>query len=178
MAARNRGQTLFVMPSPAAAITGNTEALLVPDVPVLANFMYPGRLLHGRVFGKASCVVTTPGTQTFKLRWGGIAGTVLATSAALTQNVAAQTDDTWLFDFYVQCISAGVLGTFLTYGHFVRGNRAVGALADITPDLIPATGLANVVVDSTVDKLLSLTYTSSVTTASITAMSYFLEAMM
>lgn len=179
MSIRNSKSTLYIMPSASAlaAITGSTELQLVPDVLIPANTLFPGKVLKGTIFGKASCAVTTPGTQTFKIYWGGLAGTVLAASAALTQNVIAQTDDTWMLQFYIQCLTAGALGTVYASGQLVRGNRAAAAVADITPDLLPATGLAAVTIDTTVDKNLTIGFKSSVTTASITAMTYILESM-
>lgn len=160
-----------------STLTAAAEALLVSDVVIPAGYMVPGRVLKISLTGKASNAVTTPGTLTIKVRWGGISGTVLVTSAALTQNTAAQTDKTWMLDVYVACITVGTSGSFLTWGTMRRGNCAVGAVGDITPDMLPADSLAAVTVDTTTEKNLSVTATPSLATASITAMSGVLESM-
>ena len=156
-------------------LTAAAEALLVTDVTIPAGYMYPGRILHAVITGKASNAVTTPGTLTLRARWGGLAGTVLAASDALTQNVAAQTDKTWLVNFYIMCLTTGTTGTFLTWGSALRGNAQVASVA--APDLIPSASNTGVTVDTTVAKLLSFTAQPSLGTASITAQAYFLKAM-
>lgn len=159
-----------------ATITAAAEALLVTSAPLPAHYFRPGRLVRALLVGKASNAATTPGTLTLRCRWGGIAGTVLAASPALTQNVIAQTDVTWIWNLNILCRAGGSGGNLLTFGDVVRGNRAAAAVADITPDLIPAGTLAEVAVDVSVASSLSFTAESSVTTASITCMGFVLES--
>jgi hypothetical protein len=65
------------------AITGvTTEQLLVPDYTVPGGFIYGGKQLKYVLWGRQSSVITTPGTFTIRLRWGGIAGTAIITSKA------------------------------------------------------------------------------------------------
>lgn len=158
-------------------LTAASEALLVQDVTIPANYMYPGRILRATIGGKASNAVTTPGTLTLRARWGGLAGTVLAASAALTQNVIVQTDKTFWWEMFITCRSVGASGAFMTFGTAHRGNCAAAAVADITPDLIPANSNAAVTVDTTIAKILSFTAQPSLGTASITAQHYMLEAL-
>ena len=154
-------------------LTAAAEALLVQDVSIPPNYMVARRVLGVRAWGKASNAVTTPGTLTIRIRWGGVAGTVLVASAALTQNVIVQTDKTWFLMAEIQCITEGTAGSFLTAGSMQRGNQAAAVVADITPDLLPAASLAAVgSIDTTVIKLLSITAQPSLTTASITCMGY------
>jgi len=162
-----------------SALTAAAEALLISDVSIPANYMYPGRVLAGEISGIASNAVTTPGTLTLRARWGGLAGVILADSGALTQSVAAETDRVWLWQFRIVCITAGATGTFRTFGQIIRGNCARAAAADIAenPTLFPRATNALVTVDTTVAKLLSFTAQPSLTTASITAQSYTLEAL-
>lgn len=159
------------------AVTAAAESLLVPDVSIPAGYMKPYSVLRGRLAGKASCVVTTPGTQLFRVRWGGLSGVVLAATAALTQNVIVQTDKQWWWEFLITCRTDLATGTFLTEGVLQRGNCAAAAFADITPDMMPASGNAVVSVDTTIAKLLSCTVQPSLSTASITAQSYILESL-
>lgn len=153
-------------------LTAAAEALMVTDVNIPANYMTVGRIITVRLFGKASNAVTTPGTLTLRIRWGGLAGTVLVASAAMTQNVIVQTDKTWFAEADIECLTEGTSGTFLTAGRIVRGNQAAAAVADMTPDMWPAASLAAVTVDTTVAKLLSVTAQPSLTTASLTCMGY------
>lgn len=153
-------------------LTAAAEALLVQDLTFQPQYMVARRIIGLRLFGKASNAVTTPGTLTIRVRWGGLAGTVLMASAALTQNVIVQTDKTWVADIDIQCITDGATGTFLTCGKMSRGNQAAAAVADITPDLLPPASLAPVTVDTTILKLLSITAQPSLGTASITCMGY------
>lgn len=170
-------ETIYAMVADGPTLTAAAEALLVPDVNIPAAYMYPGRILKATLFGKASNAVTTPGTLTLRTRWGGLAGVVLAASAALTQNVIVQTNKSWWWEMYLVCRTVGATGTFLTYGTAHRGNCAAAVVADMTPDLVPDSGLAAVTVDTTIAKLLSFTAQPSLSTASITAMGYKLEAM-
>lgn len=161
------------------ALTAAAEALMVSDVSIPANYMYPGRVLRGTISGIASNAVTTPGTATLRARWGGLAGTALADSGALTQNVAAQTDRVWVARIWIVCVTAGATGTFRTFGFIMRGNCAIAAVADIAenPTQWPRATNALVTVDTTIAKLLSFTHQPSLTTASWTAQSYLLESL-
>lgn len=159
------------------ALTAAAEAKLVGDVTIPAGYMNAGRLLRLTLVGKASNVATTPGTLTIRVRWGGLAGTVLVASAAMAQNVAAQTDKTWTLEIFIRCLSDGATGTFLTWGIMHRGNCAVAAASDLVPDRLPENSLAAVTVDTTVATALSVTAQPSLATASIQAMAYAVESM-
>jgi hypothetical protein len=158
-------------------LTAAAEALAVTDVSIPAGYMYAGRLLEIVAAGKASNAVTTPGTLTVRLRWGGIGGVVLVASAALTQNVIVQTDKTWVFRFWLMCLTTGATGTLLTWGTGQRGNQAAAVVADMTPDMFPAASLAAVTVDTTIVKALSFTLQPSLATASITTLGYLVLAL-
>lgn len=75
-------------------VTSESDMLTAVDVPVLpAKYMYPGRLLKFTLIGRVSTVVTTPGTITFRLRYGTLAaGTVLVTSKAQRPKVTVSTN--------------------------------------------------------------------------------------
>lgn len=170
-------ELIYVMLGDGPTLTAASEALLVPDVSIPANYLYPGRLLRATIGGKASNAVTTPGTLTLRARWGGLAGVVLGASAALTQNVIVQTDKSWWLEFLMVCRTVGTTGSMLTVGTAHRGNCAAAVVADITPDLIPANSNAAVSIDTTIAKLLSFTAQPSLATAAITAQFYSLEAL-
>lgn len=171
-------ELINVMLSAGSALTAAAEALLVPDVTIPANYMYPGRVLRAVLTGIASNAVTTPGTLQLRTRWGGLAGTLIGDSGQLTQNVAAQTDKVWVWEVWILCVSAGTSGQFRVWGRITRGNCAVAAASDIAenPTLFPRATNALVTVDTTVAKALSFTATPSLGTASITCQAYTLES--
>src|SRR3972149_3674106 len=59
-----------------------TETIVFPNVTIPANHMADGRFLIIKAYGKLS--TTAPPTIIFGLRWGGVAGTLLAVTEALT----------------------------------------------------------------------------------------------
>lgn len=126
------------------AVTGTAEAIMVPDITLPANYMYPGRVIRAYMSGKISNVVTTPGTITLRARWGGVAGTVLVASPAIAQNIIAQTDDQWEAEFVMTCRTSGASGSIISCGHAVMGNIVAASAGTTT--LIPASG--NAVVSS------------------------------
>jgi hypothetical protein len=155
---------------PGTALTAAAEARLIGDVTFPAGYFNAGRAVRVVIWGKASNAVTTPGTITFRVRWGGLAGTLLVASAALAQNVAAQTDKTFRLEFLIRCVTDGASGSVIVFGEAQRGNCAVGATSDITPDVIPASGPAAVTVDTTAAAAIAVTAQPSLGTASIQAL--------
>jgi hypothetical protein len=123
-----------------------TETIMVPDTAIPARYWYPGRTVHVLMTGMLSNVVTTPGTLTLRARYGGVAGTPLAASAALALNTTAQTNSQVWIEFLLVCRLTGwsaTSGTMWTSGHAALGNsRSTQGLKD----LIPASG--NAVVSS------------------------------
>jgi hypothetical protein len=170
-------EVISIMVADGPTLTAASEALLVPDVVIPANYMYPGRMLRGHLWGKASAVITTPGTLQFRVRWGGLAGTLLLDSGAMNQRAAsASTNESWSCWFEIVCRSAGSSGTFMSYGEAIRRNKEDAAAVNALPDTLPVSGNAVVAVDTTTAKNLSFTATPSLTTASITCQGYTLEA--
>lgn len=169
-------ELIFSTLTASTAVTGTGEAIVVPDITLPANYMYPGRVLYARIAGKISNVVTTPGTITLKARWGGIAGTVLVTSDAIAQNIIAQTDDSWEAEFWIICQTAGATGSFLTSGKAFFNNIVAASLGQA--QLIPSVSNAAVGSLSTVAATaLSFTAKFSVNLNSITALSYTLASL-
>lgn len=170
-------EVISVLVADGMTITAASEALIVPDVSIPANYMYPGRVLRGRLWGKSSQVITTPGTLQVRIRWGGLAGTLLADSGAMTtRSSSASTNETWSIEFDITCRAVGTAGSFVTFGRMERRNKLNASATDAQPDLIPASGPAAVTVDTSIAKLLSITFTPSVATGSHTAMGYILES--
>lgn len=161
------------------ANTSGSEAIIMPDKTIPAFYMVEGRKLSGRVRFKFSNVVTTPGSITVRVRWGGVAGTLLAQTSAIALNTTAQTDLMGVVDFDIDCRARGGSGSLLCMGEvrlaaeLAASNNAVnfmgsaGGATTNTP--------AAVTVSTIVDTLLSVTYQSTVATGTMTGMIYTLN---
>lgn len=168
-----------------------TETILAPDFSIPGYWMTPGRVLRLWAFGVNSNVVTTPGTLTFRVRWGGVSGVALLVSAALGLDTTARTNALWLLDARIICRTAGATGTFMSGGYAnvvnvlastgISNNGVFSALTAVlgsagTPI---ASGNAAVTVDTTVAKLLSITAAFSVATSptNLTCQQRLIEAL-
>src|SRR4051794_4737941 len=85
--------------------TANVETILFPNVTIPANYLQDGRCLRIRAVGQWTTTASTP-TAIFGLRWGGVSGTVLCKTAAIT-TVASTTAAVWDLDVVVQVRSNG-----------------------------------------------------------------------
>jgi hypothetical protein len=148
-----------------------TETIVCPDFNIPAFYMLPGRTLRLWAFGVNSNVVTTPGTLTVRVRWGGVAGTVLLATAAQGLDTTAHTNALWNCYAHIVCRTAGSSGTFMSGGAVNVFNLLASTAANLLPALwgsagAPgASGNATVTVDTTTAKLLSVTSASSVATS-------------
>jgi hypothetical protein len=163
-----------------AVVTPAAATILVPDFTFPANYLYPGRTLRYTLWGRQSTVITTPGTFIWGIKWGGIAGTTLATSTALAPDpTAASTNVPWFTQYYMVCRAVGTSGSMFTFGrlnHSDIDDATVATLkADLDADLFPAANAA-VTIDTTTAKALTPFVTPSVTTGSITCNIAVLEA--
>lgn len=98
--------------------TSTTETILFPTWTIPANYLTEGRSLRLLAYG-AYGTTATP-TLTFTVRAGGVAGTVLAKSAAatLTSGVGGGASMTaiWQAEIIIQCRSTGSSGSLFTAG--------------------------------------------------------------
>jgi hypothetical protein len=151
-----------------AIATSTTETILVPNVTVPANYMADGRVLLVKATG-AYGTTATP-TLTFGVRWGGVAGTVIAkTGAAVTTSGTgggASMTALWTAEFVIQTRSNGATGTLFTNGEIVLYTSTVGTAGTVTNYGMPvvlASGSTGgttpvaVTCDLTADTALSLT---------------------
>lgn len=147
-----------------------TETIVCPDFSLPAYYMTPGKTLHVMAAGVNSNVVTTPGTLIIRVRWGGVAGTVLLASAAIGLDTTARTNAIWTMDAHITCRTAGPSGTFMSSGILNVYNTLSSTAANLLPALLgsagapSASGNAAVTVDTTTAKLLSVTAQFSVAT--------------
>lgn len=148
-----------------------TETIVCPDFSIPAFYMGPYKCLYIWAFGVNSNVVTTPGTLILRVRWGGVAGTVLLASAAQGLDTTARTNALWALEAYLICRTAGATGTFMNGGMMQNINLLSSTAANLLPAMLGsagaplASGNAAVTVDTTAAKLLSVTGQFSVATS-------------
>lgn len=178
-------ETLEAITSDGTQISNSTtETIVCPDFNIPAYYMAPGRSFRIWAFGVMSNVVTTPGTLILRVRWGGVAGTVLVASAAQGLDTTARTNSMWALLMTITCRTAGATGTFMS-GGIMWGNVLSSTAANLLPALLGSAGAplasanAAVTVDTTAAKLLSVTAQFSVTTnpTNLTAQQRLLEVL-
>jgi hypothetical protein len=166
-----------------AIANSTTETIIFPNVTIPANYMQDGRILRVRAYGRHSTTATP--TLTFRLRWGGVSGTVLAASGALTTG-ATVTAGMWSAELVIQTRSNGSTGTLFTIGAVEVGDDASSTVGSATNvhgvDFMCSAGVATpaaVTVDLTADTALSLTATWSAASASntLTGHIYLIEGL-
>lgn len=170
------GETLAWSTADGTAVANTTtETIIFPNITIPANYLQDGRILRIRAFGKLSTTGTP--TITFAIRWGGVSGTVVATTEAITcASGAANT--AWALEAYIQTRSNGSTGTV-----FVMGEATVNLTASTnTSGVFGVSGFdapAAVTVDLTADTALSVTADWSAASASntLTGHIYTIEAM-
>lgn len=171
----------------APAVTAAAETILsqATILTLPANFFsFPGKVLWLHGMGKQSNVVTTPGTFTFRLRYGtGVVGdTLLVASGAIIPDPVAATDNLWFIDLWIKALVTGPLATSLTllaHGCVELANGDA-SLASDKAKYMPAggTSLANVAsLDGTIAKTLTLTVQPSLGTGSVTLRDVWVVAM-
>lgn len=172
-------ETLWSVEANGTANTSGAEAILFPDQTLPFSFS-AGRTIRLMAMGKFSNVVTTPGSITFRIRYGGVGGTLLAATSAIALNIVVQTDIMWKIEATIVCRLSGTSGTLLAMGQvdlaaeLAASNNAsnfmgsAGGSSTNTP--------AAVTQDLTASPIISLTYQSTVATGSITGMIYVGEA--
>lgn len=161
--------------SGAAVANTVTETILFPNVTIPANYMQDGRALRIRAQGQHSTLGSGTVTLTFRLRWGGVSGTAICITGAITQ-VISLTAAFWDLDILLQTRSNGASGT-------VMGNGLARVFGATVPTIGSATGApaiaamtnggqitpAVATLDLTADTALSLTIQHGAASASNTA---------
>lgn len=163
-----------------------TEAIIFPNITVPANFLADGRVLRLKAYGRYGNVITAVPTLTFRARWGGVAGTVMAASAAIVTSATAMTAALWMLELLIQVRSNGATGTVFCMGDLQMTTNTAPTFGTVTnygvASMLASAGLATpaaVTIDLTADTALSLTAQWSAANASntLTGHMYTLEAM-
>jgi hypothetical protein len=181
----------WAVASGTAIASSTTETILFPNVTIPANYMQDGRCIRLRAFGGYGTTATP--TLIFSIRWGGVAGTVLAkTGAAVTTSATgggASMTAGWSLEAYIQTRSNGSSGTLMTNGDVKLYTSTVGTAGTVTNYGMPiflasgSTGGTTPVAVSadlaTADTALSLTATWGTSNAanSIQGHQYVIETM-
>jgi hypothetical protein len=173
-----------------AVANTTTETILFPNVTIPANFLQDGRNLRLTAFGGYGTTATP--TIIFSLRWGGVAGTVMAKSSTFTTTSAtgsgASMTSQWMMEAIVSVRSNGSSGTAMTNGLVTLHTAAAGTAGTVTnygqpiPLVSGSTGgttPAVATLDLTADTALSLTVTWGTANAanSIQGHQYIIEAL-
>jgi hypothetical protein len=134
-----------------AVANDTTETILAPNVAIPAGFMRDARALRITAAGKLSTTGTP--TMTFAIRWGGVGGTLLATTEAIT-NGSGVSNVNWWLEALIFTRTNGSSGALLCMGklhlhtaagtvaHNVFGVSGYDAPANVSVDLTAAADLA------------------------------------
>ena len=156
----------------AQILNTTTETIMCPDFTFAASDprLYQGAAFRVTLGFDISNVVTTPGTVRFRIRWGGVAGTVLADTGEIAMDTTARANFTGLLEAILVFRSIGSAGSVFCQGKVFLNNVPVGAAA--APQGIYTMGSAGANVpaavgslDTTTAKALSVTGDFSVNTA-------------
>ena len=155
-----------------AVANTTTETILVPNITIPGNYLQGGRVLRLTAVGRLSSTATP--TVRFRLRLGGVGGTVIWDSGTITLNNG--TAALWKIEVLIQVRANGASGTVFAVGDVVIGSAAAPTVASATG--APAHGVfgsagddtpAAVTVDLTASQDLALTAQWSAAAAGNTA---------
>lgn len=166
-----------------AIASTTTEAIIFPNVTIPANYLQDGRILRLTAMGRYGTTGTP--TLTFAIRWGGVAGTVIAQTGAITCG-ATITAAQWKMEALIQVRSNGSSGTVFCMGDVTLHEDAAATAGTVTNygmvNPMASAGVATpaaVTVDLTADTALSITADWSANSASntLTGHIYVIEAL-
>jgi hypothetical protein len=152
MSQQTWSETVFVAGAAGTAIASSvTETIIFPNITIPANYVKAERCLRVRACGQHS----TTGTPTliFRIRWGGVSGTLLWLSPTFTTG-SGVTANLWELDVLLFCRASGATGTIMAAGPVkVNGATLPFQLACVGGIATPAA----TTVDLTADTALSVT---------------------
>ena len=148
-------ESLLNSPQPTAAGTPLANSVSLTDISVAppfvlpANFLQPGSALQFTAFGVFSTTATP--TLLLGVYYGGVAGTALATTGAITTG-SAVTNVPWRLELTATVRTVGATGTAMSQGQYQMGT-SVSAWNSLP---FPNTALATVSIDTTAAKALTI----------------------
>jgi hypothetical protein len=177
--------------SDTSVTTPASETLMVPDI-LLAIPRFgdktPGISYKYTLLGSLSLAVTTPGTFILRLRWGGVAGVALVTSATIAPTgTQVTTTASFTLEYWVTIrteptpttATAWCQGRFDCPGTLETTPASTTILVTyLKATQIPATAAAvSGSIDVSIAKALSPTWTPSVTTGNATTHLAYVESL-
>ena len=124
-----------------SALTAAAAASALPPAALYtlpANFFNRiGKRIRVLASGRISCVITTPGTARFDLRFGG---TVVFDTLAMNLNVVAKTNVHWALDVILTCRA---IGTSANTDPTERSNSPEIIRMPVPSARMPSSGTAN-----------------------------------
>lgn len=135
-----------------SAYTSSTTLTDVSPAPQLTfpgNFLQPGMVIRVKAAGTFSNT-STP-TLLLGVYYGGVAGTALAATSAITTTTGA-TNWQWAIEYTGRIRTIGSSGTIMGFGAVDLGT----SLTAVTHRPIPETALATVTIDTTAPKAITL----------------------
>lgn len=157
-----------------AVANTTTEAIILPNITYPAGYLQDGRHTVLTAYGKLSTTGTP--TMTWALRWGGVAGTILATTEPITMG-SGVSNVNWGLELRIQTRTNGATGSVIVMG-WLNVHTAVGTVAANVFGVSGFDAPAPVTIDLTADTALALTADWSAASASntITGLIYTVEA--
>ena len=151
-------------------IATTSETVMCPDYTFAADALEVGDAFVYDLWGNMSTVITTPGTVTFRLRWGGVGGTTLAASGAFAPDTtAASTTVSYRVTWVVVCRSLGATGSLFAMGQIgwndFDDTSAATIVGNLNMGFAPVSAPAATTVSTVAAAALSPTVQFSVTTA-------------
>ncbi|HMU54861.1 MAG TPA: hypothetical protein PKA61_07635 [Nitrospira sp.] len=138
-----------------------TETILFSNITIPANYLSDGRVLRLRFYGGYGTTATP--TLAFALRWGGVAGTVLAKSGAITTGSGvgggASMTALWSAEIILQIRANGSSGSVMANGDLTlyTTGTAAGSAYPIASGSTGGTTPVAVTADLTADTALAIT---------------------
>lgn len=177
-------EALIIATSDATAVANTTtETVVFANTTVPSGYMQNGRTLRLTAMGKVS-TTSTPTLQ-FLLRWGGVTGTLIAKSVAVTQG-SGITNGLWRIVLEGTVRSNGAAGTLMMNGYADYGSaltQAVGSATGAGSHTLMSNGgvltPAVATLDFTADTALALSCVWGTASSSntLTGLQYILEAL-
>ncbi len=163
-------------------VTANgTETIIFSNITIPANYMQDGRQLECYCWGKFS-TTTGPPTLRLRVRWGGVAGTLLLDTGTIT-TIASVTNAIFRVYYRLTTRVNGSAGSLLGFGEAVLFGAVAATVGSATgaPAFAPMgsagiTAPAAVTCDLSVDTALSITAAWSSASNSLTGMSLYLDS--
>lgn len=166
-----------------AVANTTTETIVFPNITIPANYLQDGRCARLRLFGGYGTTGTP--TLTFAARWGGVSGTVISKSGAITTGSAvgggASMTALWAIELIIQTRSNGSAGALMSNGEITlySTGTAAGSSYPMASGSTGGTTPAVATVDLTADTALAITATWGTANAanSIQGHNYTLESL-